>query len=184
MSDSSKKALQIPIMYAFREAFAARDAKKGGMEYKDGERVLSDRGRARRKGANEEELKRDLGVDLMQLANTVNLAAAANLDGLDYVQRSVLNFGVLDLSVLADKGKRLALLPKQLKAALLNNEPRFVEETMEIVLAEEVNATDQTFRFEVFAEMACRPVDIPMEFVAEIDVASGRLRFSDPGKNG
>lgn len=180
MSDN-KQPLQIPIMLAFREAFQARDAKKGGMEYRDGERVLSERGRLRRRGANEDELKKDLAVDLIQLANTINLAAAVDLEGLDYVQRSILNYGVVDLSVLADKDKRLKELPRRLKTALLNNEPRFVEESMQIELSSEVNEVDQTFRFEIFAEMACRPVDIPMEFVAEIDVGSGRLRFSDVG---
>lgn len=179
MSDPSKHALQIPLMYAFRAAFEARDAKKSGMEYRDGDRVLSDRGRIRRRGANETELKRDLGLDLLQLANTINLAAAVDLEGLEYVQKSVLNYGVVDLSNLADKDKRLVHLPRQLKQALLVHEPRFIDSTMQVTLATEVNEVDQTFKLDIFAEMACRPVDIPLEFVAEIDVSSGKLKFSD-----
>jgi type VI secretion system protein ImpF len=33
--------------------------------------------------------------------------------------------------------------------------------------------------FDIYAEMACKPVDIPMEFSAEIDVGSGKMKFSN-----
>lgn len=181
MSDQARVQLQIPIMYAFRDAHRAHDAKVEGVEHKGGERVLTDRGRMRRRGANEETLKRNLGVDLLQLANTINLAAANDLEGLDYVKRSVLNYGVIDLSNLSDADDRLAQLPTQLKEALLNNEPRFVRDTMQISMREVFDDVEQKLRFEIHAEMACRPVDIPLEFVAEIDVGSGRLKFSDLG---
>lgn len=181
MSDQARVQLQIPLMYAFRDAHRAHDARIEEVEHKGGERVLTDRGRLRRRGANEEALKRNLGIDLVQLANTINLDAACNLDGLDYVKRSVLNYGVVDLSNLSDADDRLKNLPGQLKEALLNNEPRFVRETMHIEMSEVFDDVEQKLRFEIHAEMACRPVDIPLEFVAEIDVGSGRLKFSDLG---
>ena len=58
MSDATKRPLQIPIMYAFREAFRARDAKVAGVVYEQGERVLSDRGRLRRRGAKAQQARR------------------------------------------------------------------------------------------------------------------------------
>lgn len=181
MSDSNRVQLQIPILYAFREAFRARDARKARVEYRDGERVLSDRGRTRRRGADETTLKRNLGIDLLQLANTINLAAKIDLSDLPYVRRSILNFGVPDLSALSDADARLKKLPALLREALLNHEPRLVDDTIKVVLNKKYDNVEQKLRFDIAAEMACRPVDIPLEFVAEIDVGSGKLSFSNIG---
>jgi type VI secretion system protein ImpF len=181
MAEPKTHALQIPLMYAFREAFAARDARRDGMEYRDGERVLSERGRVRRRGANEDQLKRDLAIDLFQLANTINMEAEVNMTGLDHVRRSILNYGLIDLSRLSDNDRRINDLPARLKAAMLAHEPRFIPDSMDIRLSDQTDELEQTLRFDISAEMVCRPVDIPLEFVAEIEVASGRLRFSDLG---
>ena len=39
-------------------------------------------------------LKRDLAVDLLALANTIDLASAVDIADLDYVKRSIVNFGL------------------------------------------------------------------------------------------
>ena len=40
---------------------------------------------------------------------------------------------------------------------------------------DEVN---QRVRFVVSGELACRPLDIPIEFVAEVDVGSGKVQLT------
>jgi type VI secretion system protein ImpF len=37
---------------------------------------------------------------------------------------------------------------------------------------------NQRIRLVVSAEMACKPLDVPIEFVAEIDVGSGKVQLS------
>ena len=54
---NQRNQLQIPLMYAFREAHRARDAKISSTTYEDGERVLSERSARRRRGANEHDLR-------------------------------------------------------------------------------------------------------------------------------
>jgi type VI secretion system protein ImpF len=179
MARESKQQLQIPIMYAFREAFRARDAKIDGTSYNDGQRVLTDRAALRRRGANEAQLRRNLEIDLVQLANTINLSACMDVDDLEYVRKSVLNYGVVDLSNLTSEDIRVQRIPQQLARALLNHEPRFVPETMDVQLREDFDDVNQKLRFEINAEMACKPVDIPLEFIAEIDVGSGKMKFSN-----
>lgn len=176
---SKNTQLQIPLMYAFREAHRARDAKVDATSYEDGQRVLTDRAAARRRGANEAQLKRNLEIDLVQLANTINLDAALDVDDLEYVRKSVLNYGVVDLSNLTSDDIKVQKVPKQLARALLNNEPRFVPETMDVKLVKQVDEVSQKLMFEIHAEMACKPVDIPLEFVAEIDVGSGKMKFAN-----
>jgi type VI secretion system protein ImpF len=69
-----------------------------------------------------------------------------------------------------------------LAEALLNCEPRFIPETLEITMNEEFDDVNQKLTFDIYAEMACKPVDIPMEFSAEIDVGSGKMKLSNmPG---
>ena len=50
---------------------------------------------------------------------------------------------------------------------------------MRSALVQEFDDVNQKLMFEINAEMACKPVDIPLEFVAEIDVGSGKMKFSN-----
>ncbi|MFT7310099.1 MAG: type VI secretion system protein ImpF [Paracoccaceae bacterium] len=179
MARNPKTELQIPIMYAFREAHKARDAKTDGREYVDGERVLSERAAMRKRGANEGQLKRNLEIDLIQLSNTINLDAALDMSGLPYVRKSVLNYGVVDLSNFTSADVTSSDLPKRLAEAILNCEPRFIPETLEVKLRKDFDDVQQRLTFDIYAEMACKPVDIPLEFSAEIDVGSGKMKFSN-----
>ncbi|MEL6522315.1 MAG: GPW/gp25 family protein [Pseudomonadota bacterium] len=174
-----KKQLQIPIMYAFREAHRARDAKADGVEYRDGERVLTERAAMRRRGANETQLKRNLEIDLVHLANTINLDAILKLDDYNYVSRSILNYGVVDLSNMTSEDVKYSNLPQRLATALLNCEPRFIPEAMQVDMREEFDDVNQKLVFDIYAEMACKPLDIPLEFTAEIDVGSGKMTFTN-----
>ena len=38
--------------------------------------------------------------------------------------------------------------------------------------------SDQRIAFDITAEMAARPVDVPLEFVAEIDTGAGKVALS------
>ncbi|MBT0957269.1 GPW/gp25 family protein [Alphaproteobacteria bacterium KMM 3653] len=183
MARQPKEQLQIPIMYAFREAHKAKDAKVDAKTYVDGERVLSERAAMRRRGANEAQLKANFEIDLTNLTNTINLASCVDLDEHPNVAKSVLNYGIVDTTQFSTEDIKLLNLPRQLKEALLAHEPRFVPETMEITLREEADANTQSISFDVNAEMACKPVDIPMEFVAEIDVGAGKMILSNSGKS-
>ncbi|WP_102224484.1 type VI secretion system baseplate subunit TssE [Acidimangrovimonas sediminis] len=174
-----KKPLQVPLMYAFRDAFRARDARREIDERTaDDARVLNDRGALRRRGASEEQLKANLDIDLGHLANTVNLASATPLDDFDRVRKSVLNFGLNDLSHLTYEKLTGMDLAGDLRRALLDHEPRLIGATIHVVLNEGYDETRQRVSLQVKAEMACRPVDVPLEFVAEIDVGSGEVSVS------
>ena len=89
---------QVPLMFAFRDAFSRGDASKRLDNRVAGERVISERGSLRRRGAEEALVKENFSLDLLSLVNTVNLAAAVDLTGLDYVEKSVLNFGLADIA--------------------------------------------------------------------------------------
>jgi type VI secretion system protein ImpF len=169
-----KERLQIPLMFAFREAFDQRDATKRQDVRVDGERVVADRLLLRTRGTDEALLKRDLAIDLGALVDTINLASSVDLEGLDYVKRSVLNYGLDDLTHIVVESKEVDEIAHQLKAAILHHEPRLSPESLVIERADD-DEVNQRARFRVRAELVSKPLDIPIEFLAEVDVSAGKI---------
>lgn len=165
-------------MLAFREAFEEGDARERLEERVGGERVVSGRGLLRRRGAGEALLKRDLAVDLMSLANTIDLASAVDISDLDYVKRSIVNFGLPDFSALTSLETGVSDVGRLLKTALLAHEPRLRPESIHVEQSVEVDDESHRVSFSVTAEMAASPLDLPLEFVAEVEVGSGKIRLT------
>jgi len=171
---------QISLMNVFRQAARERDARKTiDVLSEDGGRVLSSRSIERREGASQATLRDHLAQDLMNLLGTIHLDAAQSLDGLDHVRRSVLNYGMQDMSRLTTEDFKKSAVVRDLRAALLAHEPRLIEETLVISLRSKSADNQQRIAFDVRAEMTARPVDVPLEFVAEIDTGAGKVALSD-----
>ena len=176
--DSKAPAFQLPLMLAFREAFREGDAAKRIEERVAGERVVSARGSLRRRGADEALLRRDLATDLLSLVNTINLGSALDISDLDYVKRSIVNYGLPDLTALTSLEEGVAEIGEHFKIALLAHEPRLRPESIHVEQNTDVEDETHRVRFSVSAEMACTPFDLPTEFVAEVDTGSGNLRLT------
>lgn len=169
-----KDRLQIPLMFAFRDAYDKRDATKQEDIRIDGERVVADRSLLRRRGTEEGLMKQDLAIDLSALVDTINLASATDLRGLDYVRKSVLNYGLEDLTHITTDSDDVNEIGTQLKAAILHHEPRLSADTLAVERTED-DEVNQRVRFRVRAEMLAKPLDIPIEFLCEVDVGSGKI---------
>jgi type VI secretion system protein ImpF len=165
-------------MFAFRDAFDAKDARKRIEERRGGEKVISGRGSLKRRGADETILKRNLAVDLLALVNTIDLASAVDLDDFEHVGRSVVNFGLYDVAHLTSEEAGVESIARGLSAALLNHEPRLNPDTLHVVREQDFDEVNQRIRFTVSAEMSCKPLDVPIEFVAEIDIGSGKVQLT------
>lgn len=165
-------------MFAFRQAYEAHDADRRVEERVGGERVISGRGTLKRRGADETLLKHNLAIDLLSLVNTIDLESAIDLSDYDYVKRSVLNFGLFDISGLTSEEVAVGSVGTRLREALLNHEPRLRSESLRVEKEEGSDDIEQKVRFNVSAEMACDPLDVPLEFVAEVDVGSGAVRLT------
>jgi len=168
---------QAPLMAAFREAFDARDAKDRSVVIVDGERVIEGRQSRQRRG-DETALKRDLSIDLVSLLNTIDLASVLDLESRDYVRRSVINFGLDDITHLTAEERGVDAVRDQIVRALTIFEPRINPETLHVekeVLPDEVN---QRVRFAVTCEMFFSPVDVAVDFVAELEISSGKVNLT------
>ena len=179
------RVLHTPLLQAFRDAARAGDARRSDISYADdGARIVSQR--TNRQASNETQLRQSLDIDLAQLLNTTNLESVLNLDAHPNVRRSVLNFGMQDLVHLTTDSVKLRHLTESLRHALLVHEPRLDADTLSITQKDDIDDVNQRIAFSVHADLRCRPVDVPLEFVAEIDVGSGKvdLRNLSRGRTG
>jgi type VI secretion system protein ImpF len=179
MKTKSDGYFQISLMNVFRQAALDHDAKTSAVEVADdGGRILSKRTLQRREGAGEDVLRRHLLEDLTSLLGTVNLETVQSLDEFPFVQKSILNFGIVELSRHSTDNINNATLLREVKTSLLRHEPRLVDSTVNVKLRRSTVDSRQRVAFEVTAEMSAKPIDVPLEFVAEIDVGVGKIALS------
>jgi type VI secretion system protein ImpF len=178
MRKGSKTAqFQAPLMSAFREAFETHDAKQTSVKVVDGERVIEGRSSRQRRG-DEAALKRDLSVDLVSLLNTINLGSVVDLHELDYVGKSVLNYGLPDIAHLTSEDIGVDDIRDQLIDALRTYEPRIISDSLRVQKDVHYNDVEHRVRFAVSCEMHCAPVDVAVDFVAELEVSSGKVSLT------
>jgi type VI secretion system protein ImpF len=174
-----KNRLAPPLMHAFREAFRNKDARQA-LDLRDdtGERIIASRRVTARSSVTETTLRQSLAEDLNALLNTVNLASAEDLSQFSYVARSILNYGITDITGYSMGENAIEDIAEELRTALTHYEPRLIPSSIEIKRDTSFDDAAQKFRFMISADMHSTPVDVPIEFIAELELDSGKMRVS------
>nr|WP_321455756.1 type VI secretion system baseplate subunit TssE [uncultured Cohaesibacter sp.] len=178
MNSKNEDRFQVPLMFAFREAYKAKDSRKASNEKIEGVRVINNRGNLHRRGLDEASLRASLVTDLDSLFNSINLHSAESLDAYPYVKKSIVNFGLEDISFYASEGESVEALADALRQNLLNFEPRLRPETLEVVQTNRFDDVEQRIRLSIRGDIICRPLDVPIDFVVEVETGSGKVKFS------
>lgn len=180
MADVNRKdRLAPPLMYAFRSAHAARDAKtKIDQRDEAGERVIAGRRTAGRSPITELHLRREVARDLESLMNTVAFESAQDLHEFAEVRKSVLNFGLPDIVHRTIDDASVADVRTEIESVLKHFEPRLASESVHAARDTEVDKTELKVRFVVHAELRCEPVNVPVEFVADVDVDGNAIQIN------
>lgn len=129
----------------------------------------------RRTGADETTIRDHLARDLENLLGSVSLEASVDLSRYPHVRRSIANFGIVDLGS-RNLGERSAeALLRDVKAALVAHEPRLIAGSLRVTARPAPDA-DRTQRlaFTVTGDLAAEPANLPVAFVAEIDIGNAR----------
>lgn len=166
---------KISLMQAFRSAHSDHDATKITDRGKDGEIKITVRSKQRREGVSDEALRAHLMQDLETLLNTVQLDAIEPLDDVPYVKASLLNFGFPDFSTYTRKELAKPHVVAKIRQVLLDFEPRLRGATLDIRVENPEYGSNKRPRIHVSAEMMNDPVDIPVDFEAEVDLGVGKL---------
>jgi type VI secretion system protein ImpF len=166
-------------MHAFRAANAAGDAKKK-LDLRDagGERVIAGRRLRGRAAISESVLRQEVGRDLDALMNAINLESTLELDGFDEVRRSVLNHGFADITHRSIDEIGVDGVADEIRTALRSYEPRLVPDTVEVRRESARDGNPLSVRFVIRADLACDPVNVPVEFIADLEVDTCKIKLS------
>ncbi len=160
--------LSPPLMHVFREAHARR------FEGEDAE-APAVRSKGLRVTISERDLRREVQRDLERLMNCVALESTLPLDDFPAVRRSVLNYGFPDLAHLTPDGAGAADLAGRIARALVLFEPRLAEGTVRVTRGQEAPTDGLLARFHIAADLVCDPQNVAVEFVADVEVQSGKV---------
>lgn len=161
---------KVSIFQVFRNAYEAGDATKTPSER--GNRLQH------RDGLNETMLRKHLQTDLNALLNTIELGSAIDLSDVPHVQSSIINYGFRDLSSVSMAEINTPKIKQTIRKALIDHEPRLVPGSIDVQVSEPNGDNRQRLSISVSAELMGDPVDIPLDFDAEVDIAAGKLRMS------
>lgn len=171
-----KDRLSPPLMFAFRSAHEARDAKKKhDLRDESGERVISSRRTTARVAITEPMLRREVSRDLDALVNTIAMESTQDLGSYAYVRKSIINYGLPDIAHHSIDEISINDVGYEIANALMNFEPRLVRETIKVQRDESIDAADLKVRFVVRADLSCEPLNVPIEFVADVEVDTGKI---------
>ena len=170
-------------MWAFRSAHEQRDARKSQAERQTeaGERVISGRRGSATAAITEPILCREVWRDLEQLLNTIALESTqADVGAMPHARRSILNFGLPDLThrSIDELSSGDGVVEREIEAALKAFEPRLIAGSVRVRRDTSVKAVGLKIRFVVSADLSCRPVDIPLEFTADVEIDSGKFTIN------
>lgn len=169
-----KNRLSPPFMHAFRSAFEKKDARQR-LDLRDeaGDRVIAARRAAVRTTISEPHLRREVARDLERLVNAIALESTEDLSALAAVRKSILNYGLPDLIHRSIDEAGVDHISGEIQNALQNYEPRLVPGTIEVLRDGSVDESELKVRFLVRADLLCTPVNVPVEFIADVELDGG-----------
>jgi type VI secretion system protein ImpF len=176
MADVTRKTqVSAPLMHVFRAAHEAKDAtSKIDMRTESGERLIAGRRLRARQAITEFVLRREVARDLDVLLNSIAMASTIDMSVTPYVRKSILNFGLPDISNRTIDEVAVKNVPDEIKTAIINYEPRLAASSLSIERDTSLDPNELKVRFIVRADLTCDPVHVPVEFVADI-VESGKI---------
>lgn len=168
--------VRTPVAQAFRRAFQERDK---GREVKApeaaGEGSVHGRLSLGRASMSEAELQRIVTLELGGLLNTVNLAAATDLSEHPQVRRSILNYGFPDMLHRSIDEIGVNDIGAEIAWALSNFEPRLLPSSVRVARDTSIDADTLRIRFVVSADLDCKPLKLPVQFLADLERDTGKI---------
>src|SRR5688572_18060960 len=156
VGSGKKDRLSPPLMFAFRGAHEARDArKKIDLRDESGERVLAGRRASPRTAITEPVLRREVARDLESLMNTIALESSLDLEAHEHVRRSILNFGFPDIAHRTIDENSIDEITDEIKSVLTSYEPRLIHDSVRVARDTTVDEAALKIRFTVNADLFC-----------------------------
>lgn len=173
---SGRKA-KTSLLQVFRAAYLEHDARRNRGKAQDGTTQLTKARKQRRFGVSENELRAHLEADLAALLNTTHLESAIPLNDVPHVAGSIVNYGFRDLSSLGARELNTPAVVETLRRSLLRFEPRLIPASLDVQIRDG-DGRNHHLAVVVSAELMGDPVDVPLDFDAEVDLGAGKMTLS------
>lgn len=125
-------------------------------------------------------LRRLVRRDLSWLLNAGYMESLQDLEDYPEVRRSVLNFGIPDLSgsAVADLGAEQ--IERIIKSAIVNYEPRILANTLRVrATVSPDDMSRNAIVFEIEGQLWAQPMPTELFLKTEVDLATGDVRVND-----
>ncbi|NYS25634.1 type VI secretion system baseplate subunit TssE [Rhodobacteraceae bacterium 2376] len=119
--------------------------------------------------------------DLAWLLNTQNAETWIEPDRHPQAARSVLNYGIGDLSGSFATGDQASAIRESIRQAIEAFEPRLRRGTVEVELSSKLVDRGVVVTFDIRAEMWAHPIPMELYLRSEVDVTTGSVRIEGGG---
>jgi type VI secretion system protein ImpF len=125
-------------------------------------------------------LRECVARDIAWLLNCVNLGGEETLAGYPEVARSVVNFGIPDLTGAAVSGIDSGVLQRRLREAILAFEPRLTPATLQVTVSTDGQRMDgRSLTFSIASEMWAQPIPLNLYLKTDVDLETGRFNVAE-----
>jgi len=117
----------------------------------------------------------EVARDLEALMNNIALQSTLPLVDFPAVAKSVLNYGFPDITHRSIDELGGADIGTEIEQALRTYEPRLARNTIHVVRDTSIDPADLKIRYIVRGELRSRPLNVPIEFIADVEVTTGNI---------
>lgn len=118
--------------------------------------------------------------DLGWLLNTCHLEAVEDLDATPHAARSVINYGVPDLTGQTISSMDIVVLERLLRQAIGDFEPRILRDSIRVrVVRDDQQMNRNALMFEIEGELWAQPVPLRLFLKTEVDLETGDITIKD-----
>lgn len=113
--------------------------------------------------------------DLSWLLNTSNIENTFDTDALPHVARSVLNYGLSEVSGAYSTSERAERIRRSIEQAIAIHEPRIIEGSVDVTLTSGDDSNDMTVSLNIRADMWAQPLPLELYLRSQVDVTTGEV---------
>lgn len=126
------------------------------------------------------QLRESVLRDLAWLLNAGRLDSLQNLDDYPYAARSVLNYGIPDLTGLTASGVDVTVLERAVRQSIWDFEPRILRQTVRVhARVDPERMHHNALTFDIEGELWAQPVPLRIFLKTELDLELGDVRVTE-----
>jgi type VI secretion system protein ImpF len=109
------------------------------------------------------------------MMNTIALGSSVDLSRHDRVRKSIVNYGLPDIVHRSIDEARVNDIADEIRTALMQFEPRLLPGSIEVKRDDSIARATLKVRFLVRAVLHNEPTNIPIEFVTDVELDTGKV---------